>query len=209
MRNGRLYARQPFKKDEIIEIARVLLLPEESIIGAGPIDQYVWWKEVNDNLTDILVPPMQQVCGSKDGSICSEKDEMSEYIPISGRFVALSLGLGVFNQQSKKGENNVKISWWDGHIKNRNNSIMVPTSNETKIIEEPIILQYGDIESLLQSKKNVPPGLEATGCSGRMFVEFKAMRDIDIGEELSVDLIIDPVTGFRYLGDREFSKFCL
>lgn len=58
-----------FQKDEIIEIARVLLMPEESMIDVGLIDQYVWWKESDDNSTDIP-PKEKEVCeAANDGTV--------------------------------------------------------------------------------------------------------------------------------------------
>lgn len=126
--------------------------------------------------------------------------------------MVLPLGNGAFYQQSRSnGDINVDISWWDGHIKNRHNAIKAAVSSITKDIgtKNSGYTQYGDTDALLQSKMNIPIGLEASGCTGRMLVEFKAIRDIEIGEELGINLIKDPVTGFKFIGDRNFTKYCL
>lgn len=45
-------------------------------------------------------------------------------------------------------------------------------------------------------------------CSERMFVSFVANRDIDPGEELTVDIRVDPVHGFKFTRSG-FSQHCL
>ena len=41
--NGHVYANKPFRKGEIIEIARGLLVPEEAMGGAGHIEEFAWF----------------------------------------------------------------------------------------------------------------------------------------------------------------------
>ena len=67
--NGHVYANKPFRKGEIIEVSRGLLLPEEAMGGAGHIEEFAWFSEVpvgaapvaqigiDQNGDPVLVPP--------------------------------------------------------------------------------------------------------------------------------------------------------
>ena len=83
---------------------------------------------------------------------------------------------------------------------------------EEEITTHERVRKYGDLSKVLRLKKNIPPQLFDNDlyCTETMFVSFKANRDIEIGEELFIDLLVDPVNNkYRLIGNKDFASYCI
>ena len=211
----------------------MLLLPLEAVDtpDVGEVDKFVWRKSKSNSTHSSCVSPVgdetDQVCSSCGvGTDGYEVD--SEYYgrtKISGAFVVIPLSnAGYYSPINgviagggagdEKLVPNVGYSWWSGHINNKHAIRGLPVSMQSNSEYDGPNWNwkntlYGDIPSILRDKTNVPKGLEDVGCTERMFVEFRTLRAISVGEELVVDVEVDEATGFKYLGDSEFASSCL
>ena len=144
-----------------------------------------------------------------------DEKKFFRHVVTNGSFAILLLGFGSFYHgvpknytylnNSKELLYNVEYKWWSDHI---DNDYSIRISDIPKVRPNKKN-KYIDLPLILNSKKNIPIGYERMGCTETMFVSFTAKRDIDVGEELLINIDEDIENKQRYIGDEEFSKYCL
>jgi len=175
-----LYAIQPFKKGQIIEISRAILIAERFLDVSKPLNYFSWYRSSKQGLAKFTGNPGYGLNGKYDPKEA---------------YGVLLLGRGALYSATPSGEtdiSNVSYDWWD-----------VPSGWK---IKSSRVSTDGDAgsEGMAAERKSS----KGIACQTRMFVAFTAARDISVGEKLVVPLSVDKRSHYKYASE-EFSSPCL
>ena len=188
-----LHAKANISRGTIIEVTRALLLPEERMRFSGPLRPFLWSSPAVMNIEPTEAP---------EGS----------------RYAVLVLGKGAlfqavdnYNHDSSGNTSsfqpNVAYDWWDISFLGLAEEDTDPCAFATRLIEEK--KEIGDIHPCAKSaleERRFPHNNRS--CRKAEYISFTALRDINMGEELLIDLKTDHKTGRRFTKEY-FSQFCL
>lgn len=181
--NGALFAASDIEIGEIIEVARAVLFPLSLLDESGSLGEWLWLASRDHN------------------------QKTAYAIFLFGRGTLYSVAN---NTQVK----NVHYDWWypmdetsmsaDGYFSNCN------AINSTAHLPCPVIQKWSPFteQNLAEACYTDTISNCNKHCDVSMFVSFTASRDIKKGEQLFVDLNIDPARNGRYVRP-EFAYPCL
>eukprot|EP01038_Epipyxis_sp_PR26KG_P010946 gene10946-14698_t len=197
-----MVANYNISKGTVIEVSRVLLIPEYLLLTSGHLSELAWFRQ--QTLEEYIDPVMFL----KSPKAYAHINPYNPYF----RYGLVVLGNGMLLQSNKKHqlstfndsysiEANVNYDWWDlseiGISQNYNEN----ENNDVSCVSDDNFDDNKCFDSFRRTKSGFV-------CDNTMFVIFKATKDIVAGEELLVDLDVDLKTGIRY-PRADFSKQCL
>lgn len=198
---NQIKAKRKITKDDIIEISRGLLIPERIQLVSNYLSKFLWYNYIDEEtLTkyENMKKFISETPSLKPETITLQEKNDGQNYNEESRYSLLLLGYGALYSSSSinidQSNANVDYDWY-----------FINDNEDGKI-------NYVDLEGNFVNKINMkqPKKLKKkrSNCLLSMFVQFKANRDINIGEVLSIDLYIDKITNKRYPA-KKFSNLCL
>jgi hypothetical protein len=194
----RLFAERAIPAGSVIEIARALLLPEDTAMAMDSLLPYLWLRPPSLDTASLSsqcgLQPLQRNISPL--AVQYEREESHALLLLgNGAFYQpLSPLAHIHDKSSTYNQTvNVDYAWWCPPSSNNNNNNNNNDHSSFRHNEEE--------QSPSQSQ-------EQSCCATRMFVRFTARRDIQPGEQLTVDLREEPATGWRY-ARHDFSSPCM
>jgi hypothetical protein len=222
--NNRMKAARPIVAGTVIETARAILLPEWAVWDAGPLEEILWWKnkghyEHGDVSKRPSVPtglglpyrvaPFLQKVASREFTPSSDAVSKLVVLAEPTDYAVLVLGRGALYHPSFFASSHIAKS--TSTAAHRKDTTCVETTtcldSSTTESKEPIVkaepnVQYNWWEPDREG------GISSFNCSSLMFVSFTALRDIQEGEPLVVDIFYDVISSRKFVSNA-FASECL
>jgi len=209
-KNNRLYAKNDLRSGEYVEVSRLLRLEEKYLHNSGPIEQLVWRGADQYFLSRQLNEEAGENIAGSNHPQSSTK---------SHQYVLLLLGYGALYQSPEiQGEAaTLSYSWWTEEC--LPGGMLSKGDKGSEAADTG--LKVPSVGFTYHNYQDPWSGARCTGnwyktcdwsplkaqCTSRMFISFQASRDILAGEELTVDLRVDPLTRSRFTRP-EFPQEC-
>lgn len=194
---------------EIIEISRALLLPiSQALLShhSSQLVRYLWWKgRCGDKICPLIPSRKPQTTAEPYHMKYDNRTEYTMLLLGNGAFYGTGVDCkntsnisDVQKVNSQTSQVNVAYEWWS--LSSYLNEV------SQKSLEKKVSASSGTVAGHQHQHHVADDG--PLSCSTRMFVSFTALRDIDVGEALTIDLSLDTVTNMRF-PRIEFSTRCL